>query len=298
MKIAVVGSNSLLASYIVDTLSSDGAHKLYLFGKTPSATSTHTTFTYFAYPDNTVDFSVLLTCDVIIYCVATGVQANKVTDTSLIYEINAFLPIRIVNYLSDHSFTGTWISFGSYFEIGNNNAEHYFTEAEVAASELAIPNHYCSSKRLLTRFISSGLTGIKAFHFILPTIYGARENASRLIPYLIESLKNGQPVQLSAGTQMRQYLHCHDVAALVSRVLESDYLPGIYNVASEEAIQIRDLVKMIFAMFGKDAESFLGTLNTRDESMKFLAIDISKIVQLLPAWNATISLREGINEYL
>ena len=296
MKIAVIGSNSLLASYIVETLLKEHVHQLCLFGKTPGADNVYTTFTYFAYPDSPIDFSVLLACDAIIYCAATGVQANKVTDTSLVYEINAFLPIKILNYLSNRSFTGTWVSFGSYFEIGNNDATHYFTEAEVVASALAIPNHYCSSKRLLTKFIDSGLTGIKAFHLILPTIYGVRENSSRLIPYIIDSLKHGRPMQLSAGTQVRQYLHCHDVAALVSRVVESDCLPGIYNVASEEAIQIRDLVKKIFSLFGKDAESSLGTLSTRDESMKFLAIDTQKLAKYIPGWKASMHLQQGIDE--
>ncbi|SFQ62256.1 NAD-dependent epimerase/dehydratase family protein [Hymenobacter arizonensis] len=298
MKVAVVGSNSLLASYLVDTLLEDNVHHLHLFGKMPGVDNANTTFTYFAYPESVVDFSTLLLCDAIIYCAATGVQANKVTDTSLVYEVNALLPIKIINYLSDHCFSGIWVSFGSYFEIGNNDANHYFTEAEVTLSELAIPNHYCSSKRLLTRFLSSGLTTIKVFHFILPTIYGARENSSRLIPYIVESLKNEQPMQLSAGTQVRQYLHCLDVAALVRLVIQSDCLPGIYNVASEEAIQIRDLVKRIFSSFNKDAETSLGSLSTRDESMRFLAIDTQKLAEYIPEWKASVDLQQGINEYL
>ncbi|AMR27099.1 hypothetical protein A0257_08235 [Hymenobacter psoromatis] len=111
-------------------------------------------------------------------------------------------------------------------------------------------------------------------------------------------MKNGQPMQLSAGTQVRQYLHCHDVAALVSQVVESDCSPGIYNVASEEVIQIRDLVKKIFSLFNKDGESSLGTLSTRDESMKFLAINAKKVAELIPDWKAVVSLDEGVSEYL
>ncbi|RYE13538.1 MAG: NAD(P)-dependent oxidoreductase, partial [Sphingobacteriaceae bacterium] len=243
-------------------------------------------------------FSDLLTCDAIVYCAATGVQANKATDTALVYEINAFLPIKILNYLNDNNFVGTWVSFGSYFEIGNNDAEHYFTETDVIASELPVPNHYCSSKRLLTRFISNGLGTAKMFHFILPTIYGSRENPARLIPYIVDALKADRTVQLSAGTQIRQYLHCKDVASLVNLVISSSYESGIYNVANGTPIKISDLVKSVFHLFKRNADSSLGTLSTRDESMKFLALDIKNLSIQFSHWEPTISLQAGISEYL
>ncbi|RZK45348.1 MAG: NAD-dependent epimerase/dehydratase family protein, partial [Hymenobacter sp.] len=243
-------------------------------------------------------FSDLLTCDAIVYCAATGVQANKATDTALVYEINAFLPIKILNYLNDNNFVGTWVSFGSYFEIGNNDAQHYFTEADVIGSELPVPNHYCSSKRLLTRFISNSLGTAKMFHFILPTIYGSRENPTRLIPYLVEALKADRMVQLSAGAQVRQYLHCKDVASLVNLVISSSREPGIYNVANEAPIRISDLIRSVFHLFKRNADSSLGTLSTRDESMKFLAIDSQKLAKKFPDWTANVYVQEGINEYL
>ncbi|RZJ57827.1 MAG: hypothetical protein EOO55_02485, partial [Hymenobacter sp.] len=90
MKIAVIGSNSLLASYIIDELiAQDSTRLLHLFGKS-GLSAEQATFTYFAYPESVLAFSDLLTCDAIVYCAATGVQANKATDTALVYEINAF----------------------------------------------------------------------------------------------------------------------------------------------------------------------------------------------------------------
>jgi len=216
----------------------------------------------------------------------------------LVYEINAFLPISIITYLSDNDFTGKWMSFGSYFEIGNNNSGVSFTEEEVVASGLAVPNHYCSSKRLLTKFISNKLFSIKAYHFILPTIYGSAENPSRLVPYIIQALKVNQSIQLSAGTQVRQYLHCKDVASLISLVATEEYPAGIYNVTKDVPVQIADLVRAVFLHFDKDASPFLGTITTRDETMRYLALDNAKITRLIPDWKPRVSLEEGIKEYI
>lgn len=299
MKIALIGSNSLLASYLVEELSKQETNQLALFGSrdTLAGSATSISFTHFRYPEQQFDFSALLEYDAVIYCAAAGVQANAQIETSLIYEVNAFLPIRIITYLNDKSFSGKWISFGSYFEIGNNNDAVAFTEPEVVASGLAVPNHYCSSKRLLTKFISHKLFSLKVFHLILPTIYGAAESSARLIPYIVAALKNDLPLQLSAGTQVRQYLHCKDVAALVGLLVQGSYPPDIYNVAKETPIQIAELVKTVFSHFDKDASIFLGTLSTRDESMKYLALNGAKVAALIPEWKPAIGITEGIGEY-
>jgi len=299
MNISIIGSNSLLATYIIDELVNDDL-TLTLYGKTDSSTkksfSNH--FKYFSYPDYIFNLEELLSSDVIIYCAANGVQANQKIPSTLIYKVNAFFPIEIINFLDDHDFKGKWISFGSYFEIGNNIEHKNFTETEICTSMLQIPNEYCSSKRLLTRFLSNGVQRGKYFHFILPTIYGARENPNRLIPYIVNALKNELPLTLSAGKQIRQYIHCHDVARLVKLTIAKDLPPDVYNVAGDCGIQIKELVTMIFNFFSKNAEPYLGTLNTRDENMLVLLTDNQKLVRQLTEWRAQISLFDGIKEYL
>ncbi|WP_045687118.1 NAD-dependent epimerase/dehydratase family protein [Hymenobacter sp. AT01-02] len=299
MKIAVIGSNSFLASYIIDEFSKNEENSLLLFGSgKQNSAEANKLFIEFRYPETLIDLSILLACDLVIYCAATGVQANGAVNTSLIYGVNAFYAIEIINYLNDHNFAGKWVSFGSYFEIGNTELAYDFNEEEIVASALEVPNHYCSSKRLLTKFIANKVVGISVFHFILPTIYGRRENLNRLIPYIINSLKEDKPLRLSAGKQMRQYLHCDDVAAVVKLVSANDYPTGIYNLANEGPIQIADLVKHIFSLFNRDAEPSLGTATTRDESMKYLAISPLKIAAHIPEWKPSIGIQEGIKEYM
>jgi nucleoside-diphosphate-sugar epimerase len=299
MKVAVIGANSLLASYITEQLLTDARNDIGLFGRRAAVVDgqANATFYYFDYPEALPDFKLFLSFDLLVYCAATGVQAGQAVTTDFIYELNAFLPIRLLNYLSNNNFSGKWVSFGSYFEIGNNDTPHEFSEKELVASSLTVPNHYCASKRLLTKFVDAGLITVKAYHFILPTIYGARENAKRLIPYIIDALQNQRPLQLSAGTQVRQYIHCRDVAALVQMVAVNDYPAGIYNLAVDAPIQIAQLVQYVFALFEQDATAYLGTLQTRDESMKYLAINSQKVATQIPEWRPALTIQQGLKEY-
>jgi len=251
----------------------------------------------FAYPEQPLQMQELLDCDVVIYCAAAGVQANAKIAVQDVYEINAFIPIKIAAYLDENHFLGKWISFGTYFEIGNNNTINFFKEVDVVTSQLAVPNHYCSSKRLLSRFFNNNSVSINWWHLILPTIYGPRENSSRLIPYIVSCLKASNPPRLSAGNQIRQYIHCKDIVSLINQLLEKEVTSGIYNIASDESIKIADLVQMIFSKFNKSASESLGLIASRDESMQVLLLNADKISVHLPEWQPNISLSDGIADY-
>lgn len=301
MRISIIGSNSMLASYIINDLIKAEGIELYLFGKNIEHLGNldlNSRFIYFNFPTKDIDLSLLSNSDLIIYCAATGVQSNQTVDNSITYEINAILPIRIINYLEKISFKGKWISFGSYFEIGNNESLQPYTEEEVISSVKEISNHYCSSKRVFTRFISSGFVNISFWHFILPTIYGSHEHPHRLIPYIINALKKELPLKLSKGEQIRQYLHCNDIVNLIKIIKDTNLKSGVYNVAGNDFIKIAGLVNTIFSLFDKDASSYLGTLNTRDENMKTLILNSKKIQEDIPNWKAEISLKQGIIGYL
>lgn len=85
--------------------------------------------------------------------------------------------------------------------------------------------------------------GFNDFVICLPTIYGVRKQADRLIPYLVRSLRQGERPRLSAGMQVRQYLHGRDAADLSARLLLGSPIPsGIYNVAGPDVLAIKDLV--------------------------------------------------------
>lgn len=291
-RIAIIGSSSFLASYIITDLENEN-HDLTLFSR--EKTNEKHLFSAFAYPNSIPDFSLFLDYDVIIFVAAGGVQSSKKYSSDEIYALNAFLPIALSNFLDENNFKGKLISFGSYFEIGGHNELKSFTETEVALSNFDVPNHYCLSKRLLTRFVNDSISKINHYHIMLPSIYGKNENENRLIPYLISSLENGKDLELTAGTQIRQFLHAKDVSEFVSMICNQSIEKGVYNLASDHYDWVKDVIETVFNHFGKDFSVALGKIQRQDESMQVLLLDSTKARNL--GWQPKIDLKAGILDY-
>jgi nucleoside-diphosphate-sugar epimerase len=289
---AIIGSNSFLARYIITDLEKEN-HLLTLFSREKMIDNHF--FAPFAYPNSIPDYSVFLNYDVIIFAAAGGVQSSKKYSSDEIYALNAFLPIALSNFLDENNFKGKFISFGSYFEIGGHNELKLFTEMEVALSNFDVPNHYCLSKRLLTRFVNDSISKINHYHIMLPSIYGKNENENRLIPYLISSLENEKKLELTAGTQIRQFLHAKDVSEFVMMICNQSIEKGVYNLASDHYNWVKDVVETVFNHFGKDFSAVLGKIQRQDESMQVLLLDDSKARNL--GWQPKIDLKEGIMDY-
>lgn len=292
-RIALIGANSFLGRSLTFFFHNCG-YKVDLFSRSKSI-GEHPSM-IFAFPNSLPDFSVFLEYDIVIYSVAAGVQSSSKPDTDEFYQLNSFLPIQITKYLGSHNFKGTFFTFGSYFEIGENRVVKYLDEDEVALSNYRVNNDYCLSKRLLTRFVNSSTSDIRHFHLILPSIYGRNENLNRLIPYIVRNIKGNADFQLTSGIQIRQYLHVNDVAECIVLFSSKSLQSGIYNLSSNNHLQIRDLVDIIFRFFGKDPEVHLGKAQKRDESMPVLMLSNKKARSC--GWNPKISLFEGISDVI
>lgn len=300
MKIAIIGGNSFLGKQLFLRLV--GANKqasFHIFGSSIEAKwieNDSITFHQYVFPNAALDYRLLSTFDAIYFCSATGVQSNMVVTEEMIYGLNTFEPIKVAIELEKNNFKGRFITFGSYFEIGSNTIEKNFSENEVVFAQGNVPNHYCNSKRMLSRYVSGNLHKINWFHFVLPTIYGPTENPMRLIPYLINSILNNEPIKVTSGTQLRQYIHIDDVVDLIVKILNEDSKGSIYNVAPLESISIKELIETIFDTMNYNADN-VSIINRVDENMKFLALDTTKTKEVFN-WQPKISLIEGIKTYL
>lgn len=295
-KIAIIGPNSFLASNFISNYSEK--YDFTLIGKNRNLNFEKFEFIEFDFPKIKFDLNNFLDFDVIINCAGGGVQSNGNESKLDIYQINLFFPIELVEFLTLNEYKGKLFSFGSYFEIGFNSEDKYFNEEDLCHSSLFVPNAYCDSKRLLTRFYSNLERRINWFHLILPNIYGYGENKNRLIPYLVEQLKSDLPLKLSAGEQVRQYLNVKDLCRLIHNQIENSILPDIYCVpAFEKKVKIKNLVNEVLKLFLKK-ENDWEVIQTRDEGMAILLLETSKLSNCVSNWTPEVSLKDGISEYL
>jgi nucleoside-diphosphate-sugar epimerase len=140
------------------------------------------------------------------------------------------------------------------------------------------------------------MTLLRPFH-----IYGAGEAARRLGPFLIAQAREGQPVELTACEQARDFLHVDDCAAMLWATLgQMDLAPGldVFNLGSGRPIALRtfvDLVTAELARHGVAAQCRIGALPYRAGEPMVSLPDLAR-------WRAKglrgpqVSLEDGVSD--
>ena len=106
-------------------------------------------------------------------------------------------------------------------------------------------------------------------------IYGKRQNRSMLIPRLVDSVKEGKPILLNGEFGIRiNPIHVSDAAAVSLALLKTKGF-GIYNIAGEETLSLRDICLQISTRIGKEAKYQIVTTHADD-----LIADNSKIKEI------------------
>ncbi len=114
--------------------------------------------------------------------------------------------------------------------------------------------NYCSSRDL--QFIN-----MKLQH-----VYGPKDDESKFISWFIEQLKNQVPeINLTAGTQKRDFIFVQDVVSAYLLLLEKSYELNVFEefeVGTGQSIQVKDfLEKILFAYEVKYCRKVISKLN-------------------------------------
>jgi nucleoside-diphosphate-sugar epimerase len=99
------------------------------------------------------------------------------------------------------------------------------------------------SRRLLQQGVE--FTWCRLFY-----LYGEGENERRLVPYLRSRLMAGEPVELTSGQQIRDYLDVHDAGRMIVEATLGA-VQGPVNICSGVAVTIRQLAERIADEYGR-----------------------------------------------
>lgn len=129
-------------------------------------------------------------------------------------------------------------------------------------------------------------------------VFGTREAPHRLVQYLISRLQSNQPVDLTSGEQVRDYLFEDDaVAAFIAAATTSNELNSgeVYNVCSSQPRLIREMGEVTADVMGKSRELLRwGERPTRPDEPVWLVGDNRRFREATGTWRPMISLHEGI----
>lgn len=286
MEIAIIGSNGMLSVALTKAFMGDG-HQVYVYGLDAPKNYECTSF----YPCNLLkdelNYDLLMQSDMIIYASGAGVQAALSTPSSLMFALNVNVPIDITLQLKQRDYSGIFVSFGSYMEIGLNDEDgRSFSEDEVVCSSLPVTNDYALSKRLYGRYMKDFISDYTHWHFILPNMfsYNDKKPGTRLIPYVLQYCReykqglNPQAPSFSAGTQTRQYILLEDIKNVIYKAVDANMESGLYNIGGGEFRSIRSFIESMFAAYGVPCkDNYFGKSIRRDGDIKSLRIDGSKL---------------------
>lgn len=287
MNIAIIGSNGMLSKALTKYFQSQKGNMVDVYGLDAPKDYECANFYQVNLLKDKIDYNKIVGYDVIFYAAGAGVQAALKTDPSLMYALNVNVPIEITLKLKQNGYSGTFISFGSYMEIGINNEEgKRFSEIDVVCSKLPVSNDYALSKRLFGRYMMDFRASFMHYHFILPNMFSEEDlkPGTRLVPYTLQYLqeyvagKNPEPPMFSAGTQTRQFITLEEMIKTVDMSINKSIPSGIYNVGGGEYLSIRNLIERLFAIYQVPCEdAFFGKEVRRDGDIKSLCLNGSKL---------------------
>ena len=296
MKVTILGSNGFLSNAIAKYANNNN-WTLDVYGLDEPIGVQYDKFVKCNLMDAELNCSGLLDSDIVVYAIGAGIQSNLKEGYNLIYSLNVTAPVTICNKLKELDYKGVFVTFGSVFEMGETKEAHFFTEEEVMSSSATAPSDYVVSKRMLTRFVTSYKHDFTHWHFIIPTIYGAGENPKRLIPYIINAIKNGDELHFTAGDQTRQYVYVNEVPRLMELSFDKKLPSGIYNIEGKETLTVKEIVELIHKCLEMEVpKGCFGTTQRNDVGMKYLALDGSKLKEAI-GFVSYIGIEDVITNY-
>jgi UDP-glucuronate decarboxylase len=125
-----------------------------------------------------------------------------------------------------------------------------------------LPRHpYAQSKLAAEGLVQSWarMHGARATVFRPSVLYGNGAPADMLVSSLLTSLHRGEPVQMTPGEQLRDFLHVDDAARAVALVLEHG-ISGTFNLAAGASHSVREVAELIGRISGRKELLRIGAL--------------------------------------
>lgn len=190
-------------------------------------------------------------------------------DKHLAYEVN----VKLVSFLCDLIDRQRDLNWRGQDLVNTGTALEYGTtcgdlseDSETEPQTLYGRSKLAGTVEFLEKCKLSGLRGVIARLF---SVYGPGESPKRLLPTLVQASQTVDPVILTEGNQIRDFVYVEDVASsLLSLGLVSLPTVGIVNVATGKNTTVREFIETAANELGLEHERLqFGAIPTRDEEM-------------------------------
>jgi nucleoside-diphosphate-sugar epimerase len=155
---------------------------------------------------------------------------------------------------------------------------------------------YAASKLALLTYSQryAELAGIDFAWLRFFYLHGPHEDRRRLVPSVVLRLLAQEPALVTAGEQVKDYLHVEDVAAAVWAVAQSP-LTGVVNIGSGSPVKVRGVVMKIAELLEQTSLVRLGALPYAPHDPMFVCANNNRLVQNT-GWRPRYDLDQGLNQ--
>jgi nucleoside-diphosphate-sugar epimerase len=136
--------------------------------------------------------------------------------------------------------------------------------------------------------------GLRAVTARLFTVYGPGEHRGRLLPSLLDAARRHAPIDLSAGTQLRDFTYVEDVAAGLLRLAALSATPNVVNLATGSLTTVREFVEAAGRVLRMPADHLrFGVLPTRSDEMAHEPVNVGRLREIT-AWTPPTTIADGV----
>jgi len=286
MNILITGGNGLLGRALINKLSIE--HNLYVIIR-------DLTYSNYNMENITIIKSDLAYFDVnilpknidVVYYLA---QSNRFREfpegANDMFQVNIHAPLKIVEWAMKNNVKKfVYASTGGVYTNPNKPVSEFF-DINANKKQGFYPDSKLSAEVLLKNYAGF----FETFVIIRPFfMYGEGQNATMLIPRLINSIKNKLEITLNGKEGIKiNPIYIDDAVNSVMKILE---IKGehIINIAGEDIVSLKELVMKIAKILNKEPD-----FKYNDTIQNNLIADISMMKELLVS--PKISLQKGLEK--
>lgn len=158
-------------------------------------------------------------------------------------------------------------------------------------------NAYSTSKKEFVEEVEVKFPKLKTVNLICEQFYGPEDGT--FLTFVKNSLEKGSPIEMTDGTQKRDFLFIDDLVEVYGLVFkkQEDLSTGLNNfeVGYGESFPIKEITLLAAEILGGDSDLFLwGAKPMRENEVMNSVANINKLKSL--GWEPKFSLKEGMEK--
>lgn len=172
-----------------------------------------------------------------------------------------------------------FIQFGSSEEYGSEGSPFVETQRERPNSPYALVKQLTTN----TAIMLYDNYGFPTMVVRPGNLFGPGQNKSKFIPYVIEQLRKGEPLNVSPCEQRRDFIHADVFSLDIHGLLKhADRVVGqIVNVSSGQSISLRQIIDFYKEALHSTSEINYGALSYRENEAMDLRCNIGKLLMIV-----------------